>query len=242
MKKVIVTLFCALVMAGAASGQGTVSWSFISPVAMTAQTNSTQYSPLQGGGATGSGSQGAMASASTGTLFYFALLFNSFAGTQLAQPNNLLALNSWQDTGLTATNSSIAGRLTPVAPTTHATISWDNGITNSIMMVGWSANLGSSWLAVSSVLNNWGTSAGSIVGPAYFSTSTTGYITPNSTGTDPGANLFGISPTSSGLPINSVNTSLYGLDAFTPFIVPEPSALAVTGLGGLLLVTLRRRR
>ena len=51
MKKLVLTIVCALAMTGAAFAQGTVNWGVISPAAMTVQTNSTQISPLFGGAA-----------------------------------------------------------------------------------------------------------------------------------------------------------------------------------------------
>ena len=233
MKKQIVTSVSALALAGAALGQSTVDWGIISFVAMTAQTNDAQYSSFIGGGATGGSAQGATA----GAVFDYALLYTSYTGFQLAAPTSMAQLiaQNWQFTGLMATNSNTAGRLTPVAGSTHATVPWTVGVTNSIMLVGWSANLGSTWQVVSNALANWAILGASVPGDyAFFGTSATGYIAAGNA--DPGVSLFGSAAYSAGLPINSPNSQLYEL------ITPEPGPLALAGLGALVLLALRRRK
>jgi hypothetical protein len=241
MKKLIATSVCALALCGAASGQSTLNWASIHVPWMTAQTNSTAYSPLQGGGISGGGSQGAMASASSGLVYYFELLYTPYTGTQLATPVSLSELNSWQETGLMATNGNIPGRLTPIAGSTAATVPWTVGVTNNIMMVGWSANLGSTWSEASALLNNWSSSAGALIDTAYFGMSTTGYIAAGDA--NPGVPVFGPAPTSFGLPIFSPNTQLYALSLDDLIVsVPEPGTLALLGLGGALLLIRHRRK
>lgn len=204
-------------------------WSILNPVAITAQTNSTLASPFFGGGPTGGGAVGSMA---TSSKFYFTLLYNtSFSGTQIATPSfaTLFDGTSWLDTGLMATNStSVAGRLVPVNPNTAATVPWANGITNNIMLVGWSGNLGTTWSAASTALTS-----GSFIGDPFFGVSATGYLNPGTS--NPGMNVFGTAATASGLPINSVNMQLY-------IVVPEPSTIALAGLGGLALAYFSRRK
>ena len=232
MKKLTLTIVCALAATSSAFAQGTVNWLGITPAAMTAQTNTTQASPLFGGGLTGIGAIGAAGgNASLGTGFYYELLYNTaFSGSQVAAPTTLAQLASWQDTGLTATNSNTAGRLVAVNPSAGAQVPWSPGTTNNIMLVGWSANLGSSWLSVSNKLAN-----GDVFSTpyAFFGESVTGYISPFSD--IPGAPVFGTAPGVEGLPISSLNTQLY-------LIVPEPSTIALAGLGGLSLLLFRRRK
>jgi hypothetical protein len=119
---------------------------------MTAQTNSGQL--YLGGGSTGFGTIGNTAPANTGLKYYYELLYNtSFTGSQVPVPDSAsLFGGTWLDTGLTATNSNAAGFLVPVNPTTTAVVPWASGTTNNIMLVGWSANLGTSWLIVSNEL------------------------------------------------------------------------------------------
>jgi hypothetical protein len=234
MKQLALTIICALAVTGAAFAQGTVNWGLINPGAMTAQTNSTQFSPVFGGGFSVGEAIGATAFAAGGPTFYFELLYNtSFTGSQVAVPVfATLFGGTWLDTGLTATNSIIAGRLAPVNPTTHAVVPWANGTTNNIMLVGWSANLGTLWTTVSNELatdNFYFTSS-----EAFFGESATGYLNPFTS--NPGANVFGTTANVSGLPINSLNTQLFILP------IPEPSTIALAGLGGLSVLLLRRRK
>ena len=232
MKKIILTSVCAAVMVVSALGQGTANWASIPFTAMTAQTNTTQTSPFGDFFNTGGGAQGATASATSGTLFYYALLFNN-SGSQMAAPTTVAALNTWQFTGLMATNSTVAGRLTSIAPNTAATVPWGAGVTNSIVMLGWSANMGSTWGAVSNLLNHQDTDL--IIGAQFIGTSTTGYIAPGNA--NPGAIVFGNNPNAFGFPINSLNTQLF---LFVP--TPEPSILTLVGLGGAVVLALRRRK
>ncbi len=105
-------------------------------------------------------------------------------------------------------------------------------------MVGWSANLGTSWNAVEAELENWANNQ--LITIPYLGFSATGYITPLATTTSPGATVFGSAPTAQGLPIYSPNTLLYALDPLYPG--PEPSTMALMGLGGLSLLLFRRRK
>ena len=242
MKKLVLSTVCAFAMAGAAFAQGTVQWATISSGNMSGQTNSTQISPLFGGAATGAGAVGNTSTASAG--FYYELLYRSqlVAGQQVLDPSptTLASLFAWSDSGLGATNSvNIARALVPIGNQNNAGASvpnsWNNGTTNDIMMIGWSANLGTSWLSVSNDLANWGTVQSTIVGQAFFGVSVTGFINPLTTGTSPGAPVFGAA-NAQGTPIIAPLTQLYLLP------VPEPASMALIGLGGLSLMLIRRKR
>jgi hypothetical protein len=237
MKKIVLATVCAMAMTGAAFAQGNVAWSSISAAFMTAQTNSTQYSPFFGGAAAVGGVVGsAGGAASLGTGFYYELLYTGFSGTQATIPN-LGSLFSWQDTGLSASNSTTAGRLSVINGNAGAAVPWSPGITDSIVLVGWSANLGASWGVVSNELAHPSTLASVLAGQeGFLGVSTTGYITTLSTATSPGAAVFAGGLSAQGLPINSLNTQLYLLP------VPEPATMALLGLGGLSLLLFRRSR
>ncbi len=230
MKKLVLTTVCALAVTGAAFAQGTLNWVAVSPAAFTAVTNGTQYSPLFGGAAAGLTSG---ATATTAGGFYYELLYNtSFTGSQVASPTTLAGLATWADAGLAATNTvSSTGKASGFPGNTAATVPWNNGTTNNIMLVGWSSNLGTSWTVVSGELQDW--SAYQIAN-AYFGESAAGYINP-AVG-NPGYGAFGTAATASGLPIKSLNTPLYLLP------VPEPATFALIGLGGLSLLLFRRRQ
>jgi hypothetical protein len=98
---------------------------------------------------------------------------------------------------------------------------FNNGTTYSIALVGWSANLGSSWSTVESELSSgaWSTigSFGDVTSSVNPSSSTPGNTM---------VNLFG-------------NSSLT-LYSVAP--IPEPTTLALAGLGGISMLFLRRRK
>jgi hypothetical protein len=238
MKKLTLTIVYTLAVAGAALAQGTVLWNTISSVAITAQTNTTMYSPLFfDGGLAGYGSVGNI----WGGNYYFELLYNtSFNGSQAAAPDAAALFGgTWLDTGLTATNSGyLEGALTPVNPNTAAVVPWARGVTNNIMLVGWSANLGTSWLAASNNLANWDTGGADYptTWPAYFGESAMGYLTPGSS--NPGHLVFGSAPSQNGLPINNSASPMQ----LYPLGIPEPGTVVLVGLGGISMLLFRRRK
>jgi hypothetical protein len=239
MKKLIITSACAFAVAGMALGQGTVNWSVLSPAAITFQTNSTVASSFGGTGPLHGSTAGFTGTGVGGSGFYFALLYTSYTGSQLTDPTSISQLDSqgWAATGLTATNSATsAGKLGATSPSTQATVPWNNGTTNNVMLVGWSANLGSSWGAVSNVLANWSTDYSTISGLAFFGVSATGYINPGTA--NPGVQVFATSGSGQGLPIDSLNTPLYELTA----PVPEPGTIALAVLGGASMLLFRRKK
>jgi hypothetical protein len=236
MKKLVLTTVCALAVTGAAFAAGNVSWTGPSAAFITAQTNSTAYSPLLGGGATGSGAVGVTSGAGVNPAgYYYELLYTTYSGTQATIPS-LSALLAWNDTGLSATNGNTAGRLADVNPNAGAQVPWSPGTTDSIVLVGWSADLGTTWGVVSNELatGSYKTVLGSNLG--FLGVSTTGFITPFDTSTSPGSGVFGNGDVGQGTPIFSTNTQLFLLP------VPEPTTLALAGLGGLSLLLFRRQR
>src|ERR1035437_168265 len=236
MKKLVLTSVCALATAGAAFAQGIVNWNIISFSSMTAQTNSTTRSSFTGGGSAVGGSVGAAGGSSvSGANFYYELLYTSYSGTQAAVPTTLAALGTWSDAGLGATNNSTsAGRLVPINANAGAQVPWSPGTTDSIMLAGWSANLGTTWAAVIANLNS-PSFLNAVAGNAFFGLSNTGYTTTLSTSTSPGASVFGANPTAQGLPIQSLLTQLYLVQ------VPEPGTLALMALGGAALLFRRKK-
>jgi PEP-CTERM motif len=250
MKKLALTIVCALATAVSAfaQGYGFVSWSGPSGI-VTVQTNSTVYSPLFGGGSTGGGSIGPTAnSKSTGLVYDFELLCQPWSGSITTDTS--VWDGTWKDTGLGATNTQ-NGRLNPSTPPAGnidlgQTIGWYNPTTNNIVLVGWSATLGTSWVQVSNECvqaaanpNHYFTVPGDTQNQTlcFFGESTFGYLKPNSS--TPGASVFGLRATMQGLPIYSPNTQLYLLPLTT---TPEPSTIALAGLGGLSLLLFRRRK
>ena len=242
MKKIVLTSVLALAVTSAALAQGNVSWSSISFASVTAQTNTTTYSSFTGGGSSGNGSVGATAAGPSGATFYYALLYTSYSGTQAAVPTSLAALSTWSNTGLSATNSTSAGRLSVVNPNAGAQVPWSPGTTDSIVLFGWSDDLGTTYAQALANLQNWNSGFGASLdgAAAYFGLSNTGYITTLSTSTSPGAAVFGTAATAQGLPIFSPNTQLNELNPVSS--VPEPGTMALAGLGGLSLLAFRRKK
>jgi hypothetical protein len=234
MKKLALTSVCALAMTGAAFAQGFVNWGSISFANVTAQTNSTQYSPFFGGAATGSGAVGLTGGAAS-TGFYYELLDTTYNGSgSIPTIANLAALLTWQDSALGATNSNTAGRLTVINPNAGAPVPWAAGVTNSIVLAGWSANMGTTWGVVSNELAHQTYGANS-----FFGITTTGFIAAGSSSVA-GATVFNNGPVAgTGTPIQSLNTQLYLLPSI---VVPEPATMALVGLGGLSLMLFRRQR
>ncbi len=230
MKKILLTTVIALAVTGSALAQGNINWSGIPFASMTAETNGMQYSPLFGGAATGTGTIGP--TVATAGAFYYELLYTAYSGTQAPVPTTLAGLESWSDAGASAESAAAAGKLSPLNANAGYTVPWSPGTTDSIVLVGWSANLGTSWSGAISNLTTFTTFAPG----SFFGATATGYITTFATTTTPGAVVFNGAATISGLPINSPNTQLYELP------VPEPATMALSGLGGLALLLIRRRK
>jgi hypothetical protein len=243
MKKLVLTTVCALAMTGAAFAQGFANWGSAPFGSITAQTNTASSPLLYGGPGTG-GVVGNTAGAATST-FLYELLYTTYTGDGTTLPSipSLTSLLQWQDAGLSATNSNTAGRLTVVNPNSAATVPWAAGVTDSIALVGWSANLGFTWGTVSNILRqvslgNYNPLNAALGGSqGFFGISTTGFIAAGSSSIT-GATVFNNAPVlGTGTPIFSLNTPLFLVNP-----VPEPATMALMGLGGLSLLLFRRQR
>jgi len=223
MKKLILTSACVLAVTGAALAQGTVQWTTISFSAFTGATNTTISSFLSVGGSAGlsGGTSGPTVGSAAGS-FYYELLYNT-AGS--VDPTSLTTLDSWSDTGLEADNSSFAngGRVQSLNQNVAAVMPFST--TQDIIMVGWSANLGTTWTAVSAVLNS-----GNIPTGSFFGETPVGTLTPFAAGTNPGQNPFGAPG------IVSLNTPL------EPITTPEPTTIALGVMGAASLLAFRRKK
>jgi hypothetical protein len=229
MKRTIFTLVILTYCIGVAWGQGSVVWSSAGGL-VSWQTNSTTYSPFFGGGVTGSGTIGfaAINSAVPGPTFRYELLYGAlYNGSVNVAPTTLSDLNTWSDSSLSATNAIVGGRIVCAPSSTGAAtpVGWNYGSTNYIMLVGWSANLGSTWSAAKATLNSQSALA-MVNGQAFFGVSKVGYVMPAIAGQNPGAVLFG----AGGGLIQSTNTPLYLVPssyAFPPAIQVPPTGQTV---------------
>jgi hypothetical protein len=235
MKKLLLTSCCSAALALSSFGQGYINWGTISPTYCTFQTNTTQYSTLSelGNGASKSGGTTGY-TVSGGANFYYALLYSTTATTT---PTSVATLaSSWSAVTLSgnssvleATNSNSAGKVTAMG-VAGTQITLNAGTSYDVMLVGWSANLGTSWSTVLGELENWATAQKSITGTAFFGLTGVGSLTPTASGTG------GVAFTATG-GINSPNSQLYELAA-----VPEPGTMALAALGGASLLLFRRKK
>jgi len=235
MKKILLTIGL-MTATSAAFAQGYVNFA---PATYSVSTN-TSVSPLFGG--TGTGGISGLTSATVGS-FYYELVIQTYTGTT---PTDLNVWDgTWKDGGLYDTNAPVAGRILvgrflngASALNVGTLIGWNaysiggstfpNG-TNYIMLVGWSANLGTTWLQASNSL-----ATGTFNSLSFFGESTIGWENPNRT--FPGIPLMGAGPNAGGQPILIAGgMTLYELP------IPEPATFALVGLGGLSLLLVRRR-
>lgn len=173
-----------------------------------------------GGNGAGGTASGLMAPPSSGQSYDFALLFAS--GASAAPALTAAGLATWQDSGITANNYLAPGFLDGTGGNTGAAANgWAIGATDWVVVVGWSANLGSTWSSVENQLTTGWLSAG------YFGVSGVGEIASGG-GPNPAAAVFG----GTGIP----NTG------FALYAVPEPTTIALIGIGGIGLAMIRRRK
>jgi hypothetical protein len=128
---------------------------------------------------------------------------------------------SWTFSGAYATNTAFeAGGLTGGVA---AITAWAPGTTDYVEVVGWSANMGVTWAAVEALIKS-----GNLTSSDLWGNSAVGYITSGNYGPTPSPSppLF----SATGIPAGFVLSS-----------VPEPTTVALIGLGGLGLAMIRRR-
>jgi len=218
MKKIIATLIMAAGVYTYSQAQGTVAVYNIGGA--NGNSTNTTLSPYVTGGTQGSVASGLAGTAANG--FYYALLYATYGG---AAPAGNPTSSSW-NLGMMATNYLTAGGIRGTGGSTGAGIAgWAGGTTNYIELVGWSANLGTTWAQVSAqVNNNWSTTG-------YFGVSSVGFIAAASS-PSPATSIFGGTGLPGGITMFQVQ----------PVVVPEPTTLALAGLSGASLLLFRRRK
>jgi len=211
MKKIIAIIGLSVACIGA-FGQGTVN--FINTSATLISTN---------GATTG-------ALANVANQYVFAILTAPMVGFGSPQTSANITDGTWTFDGIYGNNIAAYGRFSGgnnVATTTG----WGAGVTNSYVIVGWSANLGATWSSISNQL-----ASGSWSANGYFGVSSIAF---GMAGGGPSSlspfGLFGTGPVAAGTPLTSGFT-LYAVS------VPEPSTIALAGLGAASLLLFRRRK
>lgn len=221
MKKTLILL--GLVGAiGVSYGQGyvTVAGTYSNQTNNTPLTSSWTGGLLAGGGAIGN--------VASGQSYTVALLTSAYSGT--TNPLALFgtsALSSWVNSGPQGANTTFAGRLsigTDYATTSGAPV----GQNNQWILVAWTTSLGS-----------WATVSADLISGLFASS---GYVGWSAVG----IGAAGDSPANLGSPLiiqgasGSIIPSGMSLLAVSP--VPEPSTMALAGLGGAALLLFRRRK
>jgi hypothetical protein len=190
------------------------------------------------------GSSGNMAGASRG-FFYFEVLTAPSTVTSVDASLRGLLSGTWSDTGVSGTNTALAGRVLGEGPTSAN--NWAVGVQQSFIVVGWSANLGSTWAQVRDEALPFVTLQGAngsyywhaedILYSGFLGATTVGSAIAGQD-TNSAARLFGnpvISDPQVPIPILTT-TELYSVS------VPEPGTLALASLGAGGLYLFRRRR
>jgi len=242
MKKLVLTTLAVSGLAVAAFAQGTVNWNGVGS-SLIVQTNDTVYSSFsQIQGSTGVGSTGNTLGNTTANDtalgyngYYYELLVSS---TAVAAPTTWTQLAAWSDANLQATNGATSnGRIVQmgsggaggVAGNQQATASnWAATTTEGVILVGWSANLGTSYATALANAQD-----GNWTGIAYWGVSSFGDLASNSG--NPGVTIFGAGA-------GQINSGAGSPEILEPLGVPEPGTMALAAIGGASLLLFRRRK
>jgi len=230
MKKLIATLAMASVATGVFA-QGQVNFFNVSGL----MTTNSVVSSFAASGYTvdpnAPGAAGKLSSAATG--FYFTLLFDT-AGLPANNNPNTAGWTQAAIGGVPVIGTNLSGSFGdmtgPKGVSTMLPDNWAAGTAGNFIIVGWSANLGSTWSQVSAELAG-GWSAFNNNTYNWFGVSTIGNGTPTAS-PSPAYNLWA----GAGAPGNTFALSEVG----SP--VPEPATMALAALGGASLLLFRRKK
>jgi len=177
----------------------------------------------------------------------------SLTAGQQAGAANLFAnpsdISLWTDSTINGNSDNSAGEVS--GGSSVAASGWglptgagySSGSVDEYVIVGWSSNEGTTWTAVSAELqnHNWAVSS-SAGGPFGFFGETAAAF--NVAGGGPN-NLTAVAiwggSTQTGIAGSGFSTTT-GTLVLTPIVVPEPTTLALAGLGGISMLFLRRRK
>jgi hypothetical protein len=246
MKKTLAILAGASI-SSAAFAQGLVNWTGSAGL-FEAQTNGTTYSSFESssGGTALTGTVGNTAgntapnNAALGYAGYYYELLAS--ATAVSGPATLASLSAWSDTGLSATNGAASnGKIGQDGTGSDVANHTTAGNTYAFIVVGWSANLGTTWTAVLAELNTWQTSGSAFLNntanAAYFGVSSFGSGVQVVGSPGPGNQVIGSS--AGEILNNALNPAeLYEL----PVTVPEPGTMALAALGSASMLLFRRKK
>jgi hypothetical protein len=226
MKTIILALFSLVMGANLVCAQGTIQ--FFGAAAGVMTNTSYYYAPHGGFSATGKTFSQSLAPGAYNFILLAATSINaSDEGNPLGP--DWSAVSIYGGALAVASNSIIAGSVAGPGGNFGFSSSLTAGTTYDIMLVGWSSNLGD-W---DQIQVDYSPRFENVYLPAFtfFGISPIGTVTPNPLEEPmiPGAPVFG-----PGIPNNS--TVLYIVGG------PEPSTLALAGLGGLFMLCLRRRK
>jgi hypothetical protein len=209
MKKIIATLSLAVLTSIAAFGQGQIAFA-------NGGTSLISTNAVSNGSATGLTAVGANG-------FYYAL-FYSTTGTTVGTMTLL---------GSLGTNTATLGRMTGGTGSANspALTGITGGTAVNFRVVGWSANLGTSW-SQASANNTAGTTLDA--GPGWYGVSGLGNLTVGGGGSPTAI------PTLMGTTVGLTQITGFTLNLVSP--VPEPGTMALAALGGASLLLLRRKK
>jgi len=236
MKKTIITVSMLAAGVLASFGQGTIAvYSIASGYAN--YTDPANYVSADNGAYVTTGT-GVAKTASTAGAYYYALLVQPYTGSI----STINPLDSNWAVGMMGTNFSTGGikgaggsagaAVTGLSTPGAAYNTTVAGTEDYFLLVGWSSNLGTSWTGTGGVQSQ--LSSGNWAAQGYFGTSALGYAYGGGGANSlPAPSIYGVT---TGAPGGlTAGVTLYA----TP--TPEPSTIALAGMGIASLVALRRR-
>jgi len=227
MKKLALTL-CAAGLATASFAQGTVNF---------ANATSTAFRTNGAAASLTSGNTAPVA----GAYLYEVLTAPSTVTSVDASLQGLLS-GPWSDTSLLGQSTTFAAGGRASGGSGATVLNWNAGVQQSFIIVGWSANEGANWTEVKAKLQGASLSGGLWTGGTLvnggFLGATTIQAAQSGGGSSglPAFSLFGSGVSAQGTPITTT-TDLYAIG-----VVPEPTSLALVGLGTAAMLVMRRRK
>jgi hypothetical protein len=219
MKKIAITMALAALV-GTSYGQGYVSITGT----MQSSTNNTAITSAWTGGQLNSGVLGPLGTTTQGQHYDMALLTTTAGTPVLTLFGDATLAADWLYTGLQGQNNTFVGRMTIGS----GLVANNAPVANSQnwLLVAWSTSLGTTWATVEPLL-----AAGSF-GAA------NGFI---------GWSAIGVGASSAAAPaiplqVQGITGSIIPAGFTLLTVVPEPSTIALAGLGGLSLLLFRRRK